>query len=136
MAVDSSGGSARRLLPLLQERVAERHGVTDQRGDHDDDQHETPGVGGPRVGERGQAQALSTLGSTPLVVLTAAEHVADPARAAAHARMAELSTNSSHREADATHAGLMDEERGAATSVRAVDDVVQAVRSGSPLPPD
>jgi pimeloyl-ACP methyl ester carboxylesterase len=83
-----------------------------------------------------QARALTHLGSTPLVVLSAAEHVADPDWAAAHARMTGLSTNGSHREALATHAGLMDEERGAATSVRAIDDVVQAVRTGSPLPPD
>jgi pimeloyl-ACP methyl ester carboxylesterase len=83
-----------------------------------------------------QAQGLSTLGSTPLVVLTAAEHVTDPVWADAHNRMAELSTNSSQRPADASHGGLLDEEGGAADSVDAIDDVVQAVRTGTTLPSD
>ena len=80
-----------------------------------------------------QAQALSTLGSTPLVVLTAAEHVTDPDWAAGHDRMTGLSTNSSHRAAGVSHAGLLDEEEGAADSVRAVDDVVEAARTGGTL---
>jgi pimeloyl-ACP methyl ester carboxylesterase len=82
-----------------------------------------------------QAQALSTLGSAPLVVLTAAGHEDDPGWAAAQDRMAGLSTNSSHRAAEAPHAGLLEEERGAATSVNAIDDVVRAVRDGTTLPP-
>jgi pimeloyl-ACP methyl ester carboxylesterase len=82
-----------------------------------------------------QAQALSTLGSTPLVVLTAAEHVADPVWAAAHTRMAGLSTNSSRRAADATHAGLLDEEGGAEISADAIDAVVDAARTGTRLRP-
>ncbi|MFW3170497.1 alpha/beta fold hydrolase [Geodermatophilus sp. CPCC 206100] len=82
-----------------------------------------------------QAQALSTLGSRPLVVVTAAEHAADPDWAAAHHRMAALSTDSSHRTADATHAGLLDEEHGAQLSARAIGDVVQAARTGTPLAP-
>ncbi len=81
-----------------------------------------------------QARELSTLGSAPLVVLSAAGLDADPVRADAHDRMAELSTNSSHRRADAPHSGLLDEEGGAADSVRAIDDVVQAVRTGGTLP--
>ncbi len=48
--------------------------------------------------------------------------------------MAALSTTSSHRVADATHAGLLDEERGAGQSARAIADVVRAARTGSPLP--
>jgi pimeloyl-ACP methyl ester carboxylesterase len=83
-----------------------------------------------------QAQGLSALGSRPLVVLTAAGHDADPDWAEAQNRMARLSTDSSHRQADATHAGLLDEEDGAATSVQAIDDTVQAVRTGTDLPPD
>ncbi|HYO35944.1 MAG TPA: alpha/beta hydrolase [Geodermatophilus sp.] len=83
-----------------------------------------------------QARSLSTLGSTPLVVLTAAGHDADPTWAPAQNRMAALSTNSSHRQAEAPHAGLLDEQRGADLSVRAVNDVVQAARSGTNLPPD
>ncbi|WP_138735346.1 alpha/beta fold hydrolase [Modestobacter excelsi] len=83
-----------------------------------------------------QARALTTLGSAPLAVLTAAGHEGDPDRVAAHDRMATLSTNSSHRTADATHAGLLDEEHGADLSTRAIDDVVHAARAGSPLPPN
>jgi hypothetical protein len=70
------------------------------------------------------------------VVLTAAEHVTDPVWAAAHNRMAELSTNASQRAADATHSGLLDEGGGAADSVDAVDDVVRAVRTGTTLSSD
>ena len=56
--------------------------------------------------------------------------------------MAALSTNSSHRHAEAGHGALLDEERGAASSVQAVEDVVRvqavgdvvrAVRAGTPL---
>ena len=83
-----------------------------------------------------QAQAMTTLGSTPLVVLTAAGHEADARWAAAQDRMVALSTNSSHRVADAAHAGLLDEERGAEQSARAIDDVVNAVRTGTPLRPE
>jgi pimeloyl-ACP methyl ester carboxylesterase len=82
-----------------------------------------------------QAQRLSTLGSTPLVVLSADGLDADPVRADAHNRMAELSTNSNHRQTDAPHSGLLDEEDGAAASVQAIEDVVQAVRTGTNLPP-
>jgi len=83
-----------------------------------------------------QAQELSTLGSVPLVVLSADGLDADPVRADAHNRMAELSTNSSHRQADASHAGLLDEEGGAVDSVQAIVDNVQTVRTGTNLPPD
>jgi pimeloyl-ACP methyl ester carboxylesterase len=82
-----------------------------------------------------QAQSLTTLGSTPLVVLTAAGRDSEPAWATAQDRMAALSTNSSHRHSDATHAALLDAERGAADSVRAIEDVVRAVRTGMGLAP-
>ena len=79
-----------------------------------------------------QAQALTTLGSEPLVVLTAA---ATQDRPAAHDRMAKLSTNSSHRFADGvTHVGLLDEEGGAQVTSNAIEDVVAAVRSSSQVP--
>ena len=80
-----------------------------------------------------QARALTTLGDTPLVVLTATGHEADPAWIAGQERMAALSTNSASRHADARHEALLDEERGAASSVQAVADVVRAVRAGTPL---
>ena len=81
-----------------------------------------------------QAQELATLGSTPLVVLTAGGH--DQVGAEAQDRMAELSTNSSHRRTAASHAGLLDEEEGSAVSVQAIEDTVRAVRAGPDLPPD
>jgi hypothetical protein len=82
-----------------------------------------------------QAQALTSLGSTPLVALTATASPHAPGRSAAQDRMAALSTNSSHRDADATHEGLLGEERGADISARAIDDdVVQAARTGASLP--
>jgi pimeloyl-ACP methyl ester carboxylesterase len=81
-----------------------------------------------------QAQALTSLGSAPLVVLTAAGHGSDATWNAAQDRMAALSTNSSHRTADATHTGLLDEESGAQQAAHAIDDVVRSVRTGAPLP--
>ena len=81
-----------------------------------------------------QAGALSTLGDRPLVVLTAGVPPVDHRWAAAQDRMAALSRTSSHRTADATHVALLDEERGAGSSARAIDDVVRAVRTGAPLP--
>jgi pimeloyl-ACP methyl ester carboxylesterase len=80
-----------------------------------------------------QAQELSTLGSTPLVVVTAAGHESDAVWNAAQDRMAALSTNSSHRQADAAHAGLLDEEVGARQSAHAIEDVVRAARTGTTL---
>lgn len=43
--------------------------------------------------------------------------------------------NSSHRIAAAAHVGLLDDEQTSAISVRAIDDVVRAARSGTPLAP-
>jgi hypothetical protein len=47
--------------------------------------------------------------------------------------LATLSSNSSHRFARSAHAGLLDEQRGSEISVRAIDDVVLSVRTGSPV---
>jgi pimeloyl-ACP methyl ester carboxylesterase len=81
-----------------------------------------------------QTQALTTLGSTPLVVLTARESVQTiNGWTAAQDRMAALSTNSSHLAADSTHVGLLADEQGAGMSADAIEDVVQAVITGSPL---
>ena len=79
-----------------------------------------------------QAQALTTLGGKPLVVLTATVGQ-QSGWATAQDRLATLSSNSSHRFAHATHAALLDEQRGSVISVRAIDDVVQSVRTGSPV---
>jgi len=81
-----------------------------------------------------QAQALTTLSSTPLVVLTASESVQIiNGWTAAQDRMAALSTNSSHLAADTTHVGLLADEQGAGISADAIYDVVEAVLTGSPL---
>jgi pimeloyl-ACP methyl ester carboxylesterase len=81
-----------------------------------------------------QAQALTTLGDRPLVVVTATESLQTiPGWSAAQDRMAALSTTSSHRVADTTHMALLEAESGAATSANAIDDVVQAARTGAPL---
>jgi pimeloyl-ACP methyl ester carboxylesterase len=81
-----------------------------------------------------QAKALHTLSNKPLVVLTATEtlHNTD-GWAAAQGRLAALSTNSSHRIADATHAGLLDDEQAAEASAAAITAVVTAVRTNNPV---
>jgi pimeloyl-ACP methyl ester carboxylesterase len=82
----------------------------------------------------GQAQALTSLGNRPLVVLTASEsEQAIDGWSAVQDRMAALSTNSSHLAADITHTGLLEEENGAAMSAEAIADVIEAVLTGSPL---
>jgi pimeloyl-ACP methyl ester carboxylesterase len=80
-----------------------------------------------------QAQALTSLGDKPLVVVTAAE--------GAHAgwlplqeKMVDLSTNSTQRLIqDATHTSLIEDQGDSAISIQAILDVVDAVRSGEPL---
>jgi pimeloyl-ACP methyl ester carboxylesterase len=81
-----------------------------------------------------QAQALTSLGDKPLIVVTAVED--------AHAgwlplqeKMAGLSTNSVQRVIqDASHASLIEDEGDSANAIDAILDVVEAVRSGEPLP--
>jgi hypothetical protein len=54
--------------------------------------------------------------------------------AAAQSRLARLSTNSAHTTAQgATHQALLEEQRYAAISARAIDAVIQAVRTGTPM---
>jgi pimeloyl-ACP methyl ester carboxylesterase len=81
----------------------------------------------PRLFE--QAQALTTLGDLPLVVLTASANAEETGGwAAAQAELAELSSSSEHRTIDSTHQGLVDDDGPAAGSARAIDAVVTAVR--------
>jgi pimeloyl-ACP methyl ester carboxylesterase len=79
-----------------------------------------------------QAQALTTLGSRPLFVLSTSESL-DGTKGwrVAQDRLATLSTNQALRDVQATHAGVVDDEHGAAESVRAITAVVDAVRSGA-----
>jgi pimeloyl-ACP methyl ester carboxylesterase len=77
-----------------------------------------------------QAQALTTLGATPLVVLTAKDNVDHrPGWSTAQDRLAALSTNVRHTVADVDHVGLLVDPDGAAASVTAITDVVTAVRT-------
>ena len=80
-----------------------------------------------------QAQALRTLGSRPLAVVTASEELGNDGWPAAQERMAALSTDSLHTVAESSHAGVVDAPQGAAESVRAINAVVHAVSTGSAL---
>lgn len=81
-----------------------------------------------------QAQALTTLGSSPLVVLTVKDNIdAKPGWGTAQDQMAALSTNSRHTVADLTHVALLTDPAGAALTVRAIDDVVTAATTHSRL---
>ncbi len=80
-----------------------------------------------------QAQALTTLGTRPLAVLTTSESLTGAGWAAAQNQLAELSTNRVHRTVRSTHAGLIEDEAPAAASIRAINEVVAAVRTGTPM---
>jgi pimeloyl-ACP methyl ester carboxylesterase len=81
-----------------------------------------------------QAGQLRDLGARPLVVLTAgvgsdAEWLAD------QDRMADLSTDSVHRVvAGASHGSMLEDRHDAEAVTRALRDVVESVRSSTPLP--
>jgi pimeloyl-ACP methyl ester carboxylesterase len=85
-----------------------------------------------------QAQALTTLDDRPLAVLTASESRQETTGwAGAQDQLARLSTDHVHRTVDSTHQGLVEDERPAAESVRAITEVVTAARrldSGAPHP--
>jgi pimeloyl-ACP methyl ester carboxylesterase len=79
-----------------------------------------------------QASSLTTLGSKPLIVVTADEGVTDGQWQSKQDRMATLSTNSLHRHANATHQSLLEDETDSAAASQAIRDVVSAVREGPP----
>lgn len=82
--------------------------------------------------QRDEVATLTTIGDRPLVVVTAGigEQAGWPA---AQDRLAGLSTNSAHRVvASATHDSLITGP-DAPTSAQAILDVLEAVRSGTPL---
>jgi pimeloyl-ACP methyl ester carboxylesterase len=79
-----------------------------------------------------QARASQTLGDRPLVVVTAARDAQAGWLPLQH-RMATLSTNSSHRLVPYTHDALVTDQTAAQTSIRAIRDVVHAVRLTVPL---
>jgi pimeloyl-ACP methyl ester carboxylesterase len=80
-----------------------------------------------------QAQALTTFQDRPLVVLTASENLTNPGWIAAQDKLAALSTDHLHRTVEASHEGLVQDGAGAIESVRAITEVLAAVRIGSPL---
>jgi hypothetical protein len=79
-----------------------------------------------------QAQALTSLGDRPLVVVTAAKNDT-PGWATAQDQLVELSGNSRHVFAPVDHGGVLDEAAGVSVSVGAILSVVRAIRSNSEL---
>jgi len=80
-----------------------------------------------------QAQALTSLHGTPLAVLTTSDSLGTSGWAAAQDKLTALSDNHLHRDVDSTHAGLITDARPAGESVHAIDEVITAVRTGSPV---
>ncbi len=80
-----------------------------------------------------QAQALTTLQDRPLAVVTASESLDGAGWAGAQDQLAALSTNQVHRTVHSSHPGLLVDKTPAAASVRAVEEVVSAVRTGTPM---
>jgi pimeloyl-ACP methyl ester carboxylesterase len=81
-----------------------------------------------------QAQGLTTLGSKPLIVISASETLAGTdGWAAAQRQLAALSDNSSYRTVRSSHGGLLDHGGSFEASVTAILDVVSSVRSGSDI---
>jgi pimeloyl-ACP methyl ester carboxylesterase len=80
-----------------------------------------------------QAQALTSLHSRPLVVLTTSDSLGTDGWKAAQDTLAALSENHLHRDVESTHAGLITDERPAAESAHAIAEVIASVRTGSPL---
>jgi len=80
-----------------------------------------------------QAQALTTLGDRPLIVLTAGKGAQDGWNAAQD-KLAALSSNSVHRTlANVEHAMFTEQQATAAQSAQAIRDVVNAVRTDTPV---
>jgi hypothetical protein len=79
-----------------------------------------------------QARSFQNLGNRPLVVLTAGQDAA-AGWLPLQDRMATLSTNSSHRVVPYTHDAVVTDQTAALTSIRAIRDVVHAVRFAVPL---
>ncbi len=80
-----------------------------------------------------EAAELSSLGHTPLFVLTAGSGSAE-SWFANQDKLARLSTNSAHRVVDgATHEMLVADQAAAASTVTAIRAVVSSVRTGTPL---
>jgi len=82
-----------------------------------------------------QAQALTTLGAKPLIVLTALDELrSTPGWGTAQDQLATLSSNSVHSVIDVTHAAVLDDPTSAAAAAQAIRDVVGSARTHAPLP--
>jgi len=82
-----------------------------------------------------EAAELTSLGDTPLLVLTAGSGSSET-WLKNQEDLARLSSNSAHRIVDgATHQMLVTDETAAASTAEAIREVVSAVRSGVPLTP-
>jgi pimeloyl-ACP methyl ester carboxylesterase len=82
-----------------------------------------------------QAQALTSLGGKPLIVVTAGLGQ-QAGWATAQQHLARLSSNSAQRTvAGADHTSLLYSEAMSANSSQAIRDVVSAIRTGTPLKP-
>lgn len=78
-----------------------------------------------------QAQALTSLGSKPLAVVSASDNMTGtPGWPVAQQQLAALSSNSSRRIVDSSHLGVLDHPGSFTASIDAIGDVVQAARSG------
>jgi hypothetical protein len=81
-----------------------------------------------------QAKALTSLDGKPLVVVTATESIQKHDEwVDLQDRLAAMSTNTDHRVADATHAGLIDDGASFEVSVQATVDVARSVQTGQPV---
>jgi pimeloyl-ACP methyl ester carboxylesterase len=80
-----------------------------------------------------EAKMLTSLHDKPLVVVTATESLQKDGWSELQDRLAALSTNSRHRVADATHSGVVDDKASYESSVQAIVDVVQSVRTHEPV---
>ncbi|MCC6776743.1 MAG: alpha/beta fold hydrolase, partial [Hyphomicrobiales bacterium] len=81
-----------------------------------------------------QAQALTSLGDKPLIVLTAGKGAQD-GWLPLQDEMATLSSNSLHRVLpDVEHVSLVEDQGAAALSSQEIRDVVAAIRAARPLP--
>jgi pimeloyl-ACP methyl ester carboxylesterase len=82
-----------------------------------------------------QAQALTTLGASPLVVLTAKDNVDHkPGWGTAQDQLAALSTNTRHTVANLDHMAFLEDPAGSVLSIQAIADVVASARNHTPLP--
>lgn len=79
-----------------------------------------------------QAGSCATLGARPLIVVTATQD-AQAGWLPLQDEMATLSTNAVHRVTPYTHLALVEEQHASQASIRAIRDVVTAVRTGRPL---